>query len=99
MRKVNEQELIKDRTVNKVQFDKEWFYSLEDMEDYLKEDLSKVESVHLPIMIDDVQYTVKCATWEDIKRALQKEPLEDFRGSVLKNRKPKTEDSLKRKNK
>lgn len=89
MKKINEQELIKDRTVNKVQFDKEWFFSVEDMEDYLKEDLTGVESVSLTITSDEgEQYITKCATWEDIKRFLQKEPLEDFRGSVLKNRKP-----------
>jgi hypothetical protein len=99
MRKVNEQELRKDSTVNKVQFDKEWFYSLEDMEDYLKEDLSGVEYIHLPMMIDEVKYTVKCATWEDIKRALQQEPLEDFRGSVLKNRKPPQEGGINKRKK
>lgn len=88
MRKVNEAVLRKDSSVNKVQFDKEWFYSIEDMEDYFKEDLSKVEYVTLPITIDGLQYDTKCATWEDIARALQKEPLEDFRGSVLKHRKP-----------
>ena len=97
MRKVNEQELIKDRTVNKVQFDKEWFYSIEDMEDYLNEDLSGVESVSLTIMVDGEQYTTKCATWEDIKRVLEKEPLEDFRGSVLKNRKPSSDSSVRKK--
>jgi len=88
MRKVNEEILRKDSSVNKVQFDREWFYSINDMEDYLKEDLSKVEYVTLPITIDGEEYITKCATWEDIIRALQKEPLEEFRGSVFKNRKP-----------
>jgi len=88
MKKVNELELIKDQSIGKVQFDKEWFFSVGDMEDYLNEDLSGVESVSLPVTIDGEQYTTKCATWEDIKRVLETEPLEDFRGSVLKNRKP-----------
>jgi len=88
MKKLREEIVRKDSSVNKVQFDKEWFYSIEDMEDYLNEDLSKVEAITLPMMIDEVEYNVKCATWEDIARALQTEPLEDFRGSVLKNRKP-----------
>ncbi|RZJ74054.1 MAG: hypothetical protein EOO45_09630, partial [Flavobacterium sp.] len=64
MKKVNEAELRKDSSVNKVQFDKEWFYSIEDMEDYLKEDLSAVEYINLPITIDGEEYITRCATWE-----------------------------------
>ncbi len=93
-RKVNEEILRKDSSVNKVQFDKEWFYSVTDMEDYLSEDLEGVEYVTLPIVIDDVTYNVKCTTWEDITRFLQKEPLEDFKGSVLRNKKPLTVKSV-----
>lgn len=84
MKKVREEIVRKDSSVNKVQFDKEWFYSVKDMADYLNEDLTGVEYVHLPIIIDDVEYIVKCATWEDIERARQKEPLEDFKNSVFK---------------
>lgn len=84
MKKIKEEIVRKDSSVNKVQFDKEWFYSVKDMEDYLSEDLSGVETINLPITIDDVKYTVKCAAWEDIERFLQKEPLEDFKGSRLK---------------
>jgi hypothetical protein len=85
-RKVNEEVLRKDSSVNKVQFDKEWFYAVIDMEDYLSEDLTGVEYVTLPMVIDDIKYNVKCTTWEDITRFLQKEPLEDFKGSVLRNK-------------
>jgi hypothetical protein len=85
-RKVNEEILRKDSSVNKVQFDKEWFYSVKDMADYLSEDLNGVEYVTLPMVIDELTYNVKCATWEDITRFLQKEPLEDFKGSVLRNK-------------
>ena len=88
MKKINEEILRNDSSVNKVQFDKEWFYSVKDMADYLSEDLAGVEYIHLPMVIDEVTYTVKSATLEDILRFLQKEPLEDFRGSVLKNKKP-----------
>jgi len=88
MKKINEEILRKDSSVNKVQFDKEWFYSIKDMTDYLNEDLTGVEYIHLPMIIDEVKYTVKCATLEDILRFLKKEPLEDFRGSVLRNKKP-----------
>ena len=84
MKKIKEEILRKDSSINKVQFDKEWFYSIKDMEDYLNEDLSNAEAIHLRMVIDEVEYTVKCATWEDIERARQKEPLEDFKGSILK---------------
>jgi hypothetical protein len=90
-RKVNEEILRKDSSVNKVQFDKEWFYSIKDMADYLSEDLKGVEYVTLPMVIDELTYNVRCATWEDITRFLQKEPLEDFRGSVLRNKSLSTE--------
>jgi len=85
-RKVNEEILRKDSSVNKVQFDKEWFYSVKDVADYLIEDLNGVEYVTLPMVIDELTYNVKCATWDDITRFLQKEPLEDFRGSVLRDK-------------
>ncbi|MEL1245321.1 hypothetical protein AAEO56_13675 [Flavobacterium sp. DGU11] len=87
MKKITEAIIRKDSNINKVQFDKEWFYSLEDMEDYLKEDLSGVETVTLPMDIYGEIMNVKCATWEDIERFRQKEPLEDFRGSVLRRKK------------
>ncbi|WP_294822429.1 hypothetical protein [uncultured Flavobacterium sp.] len=85
-KKITEAIVRKDKTVNKVQFDKEWFYSLEDMEDFLNEDLSGVESVTLSMDIYGEMLNVKCATWEDIERFRQKEPLEDFRGSVLRKK-------------
>lgn len=86
MKKVSEMIIRKDTTINKVQFDKEWFYSIKDVADYLGEPLEGVEYIHLPIEIDGVKFTVKVATWEDIERARQKEPLEDYRGSVLRNK-------------
>ena len=55
MRPLKEKLLIKDATINKVQFDKEWFFSFEDMAFYLKEDLSEVEFIHLPMLIDGVE--------------------------------------------
>jgi hypothetical protein len=86
MKKITEAIVRKDTTVAKVQFDKEWFYSVKDMEDYLNEDLSAVEAITLPVVIDGEEYRVKCATWEDIERATIKEPLEDFKGSVFRNK-------------
>ena len=86
MKKVTEAIIRKDAAINKVQFDKEWFYSIEDMEDFLKEDLSGVETVSLPMEIYGETFTVKCATWEDIERFRQKEPLQEFKGSVFRDK-------------
>ena len=60
--------LLEDATIHKVKYDKEWFYNLEDIAFYLKEDLSEVDFIHLPMMIEDEQEFVKCATFEDILR-------------------------------
>lgn len=89
MKKLTEAVLQKDTTVNKIQFDKEWFYSVEDLEDYINEDLSGVESVTLPIVFDGVKYPTRCTTWEDMVRYLEKDPVAGFRDSVLENRKKK----------
>jgi len=87
MKKITEAIVRKDTTIHKTQFDKEWFYSIEDMEDFLNEDLSGVETVMLALDVFGEIVDVKCATWEDIERFRQKEPLEDFRGSVLRKKK------------
>lgn len=68
MTPLKEKLLIKDATINKVQYDKEWLFYLEDMKYHLKEDLSKVEFVYLPMIIDGEQEFVKCASFEDILR-------------------------------
>lgn len=60
--------LLKDATIHKVQFDKEWFFHLKDVADHLGEDLSDVEYIHLPLTIDGEVMEVKCATLEDIER-------------------------------
>jgi hypothetical protein len=87
MKKISEAILRKDSSINKIQFDKEWFYAVEDMEDFLKESLAGVETVTLPIVIDGIPYPMKCATWEDIQR-FREEPLDDFKGSVSRSKKP-----------
>ena len=68
MKPLKENLLIKDATINKIQFDTEWFFKLEDMAFYLKEDLSEVEFVYLPMIIAGNQEYVKCAAFEDIIR-------------------------------
>lgn len=86
MKKISEIVVRKDSNIHKVQFDKEWFYCIKDVEDFLKEDLSAVEAISLPMMIYGEETIVKCATWEDIERARVAEPLEDFRSSVARKK-------------
>ncbi|KGO92872.1 hypothetical protein [Flavobacterium subsaxonicum] len=88
MKKITEAMIRKEATINKIQFDKEWFYAVDDVADFLNEDFTGIETVTLPIIIDGESYNMLCATWEDFERIRQKEPLEDFRGSVLRNKKP-----------
>jgi hypothetical protein len=68
MKPLKENLLIKDATIHKVQFDTEWFFKLDEMSFYLKEDLSEVEFVYLPMLIDGEQEFVKCSSFEDIIR-------------------------------
>ena len=65
---LNEKLLIKEATINKYKFDKEYFFCLQDMAYFLKEDLSEVEFIYLPMMIEGQEEYVKCATYEDIIR-------------------------------
>jgi hypothetical protein len=68
MKPLKEKLLIQDATIHKVQYDTEWFFNLEDMAFYLKEDLSEVECIYLPMMMEGEQEIVKCCTFEDILR-------------------------------
>lgn len=68
MKPLKEKLLIKDATINKIQFDTEWFFHLDDMTFYLKEDLSEVEFLYLPMIIAGNQEYVKCAAFDDIIR-------------------------------
>ena len=68
MKPLIEKLLLEDATIHKVKYDKEWFYNLEDIAFYLKEDLSNVDYIHLPMLIFDLEEIVKCATFEDIQR-------------------------------
>ena len=68
MKPLKEKLLIKDATLHKVQFDTEWFFNLDEMSFYLKEDLSAVEFIYLPMIIDGEEEYVKCSSFEDIIR-------------------------------
>lgn len=68
MKPLIEKLLLKEASIHKVQYDVEWFYYLDDLAFYLKEDLSEVDYVYLPMVINDHQEFVKCATFEDVLR-------------------------------
>jgi hypothetical protein len=68
MKQLREKLLLQDASIHKVQYDKEWFFKLDDMAFHLKEDLSEVEFVYLPIMIEGEEEIVKCSSFEDILR-------------------------------
>lgn len=80
MKPLKEKLLIKDATLHKVQFDTEWFFNLDEMSFYLKEDLSEVEFIYLPMIIDGEEEYVKCSSYEDIIRG-RKELIENKRGA------------------
>jgi hypothetical protein len=68
MKPIKEILLLKDAAIHKVQFDIEWFYCLDDLVFYLKEDLSEVDTIYLPMIIDNQEEFVKCCTFEDLLR-------------------------------
>lgn len=77
-KKIKEEELLNDSTINKVQFENIWFYRLKDVKTYLGEDLENVEYIILPFMIDGKRISTKCSTLSDIEKSRKKEPLSDF---------------------
>jgi hypothetical protein len=68
MKPIIEKLLIKDATINKIQYDKEWFFYIEDIKNHLKEDLSEVEFIYMPLLINGEQEFVKFVSFEDIIR-------------------------------
>ncbi|WP_306350379.1 hypothetical protein [Flavobacterium sp. '19STA2R22 D10 B1'] len=73
-KKLKEETLLKNAMIKKVQFDTEWYYDLKDVYDYLNEDLSAVEFIHLPFLVEEERVNTKCATLEDIERGRKIEP-------------------------
>jgi hypothetical protein len=66
MKPLNEKLILKDATINKVQFDTEWFYKLEDMAFYLKDIRSRLYLFTFHNRWK--QEFVKCSSFEDIYR-------------------------------
>lgn len=68
MKLLIEKLLLEDASIHKVKYDREWFFHLDDIAFYLKEDVSKIEFIYLPMFIFDEEEIVKCCTFEDIQR-------------------------------
>ncbi len=86
IRILNKETLLEDKTVHKTEFEKEWYFSLDDMASYLEEDLSEVEYLELPLMVEGKRETKKTATFENIEKGRKKEALSDFNKKLLKAR-------------
>lgn len=86
LRILKKETLLGDETIRKTQFENEWYFSLEDMASYLEEDLSEVESLDLPLLIEGKRETKKTATFENIEKGRKKEELSDFNKKLLKAR-------------
>lgn len=77
MLKLKKEELINEEAVRKVQFDNVWYFDVESVAVFLKEDLSDVEGITLPFG-DSYK---KAATLESIEKGRKKSPVRIQQGS------------------
>lgn len=80
---LNKQQLLEDKSINKTEFENQWYFSLDDVSKYLEEDLSEVESIELPLLIDGKRKTVKCGIFENIEKGRKRESLSNFNKKLL----------------
>lgn len=80
MLKLKKEELINEEAVGKVQFDNAWYFDVQSVADFIKEDLSDVEGITLPF---GGEYR-KAATIENIEKGRKKEDLSEFNKALLK---------------
>ena len=85
MIRLDKEALLQELTVNKVQFDNDWYFDIDSVAQYIKEDLSDVVSVTLPF---NGEYK-KAAKLEDIEQGRKQEELSEFNKALLKMKKPK----------
>ncbi|GGE98241.1 hypothetical protein [Flavobacterium limi] len=86
LRILQKEKILADETIHKTEFEQQWYFSLEDIAEYLQEDLSEVEYLELPLLIGGQRKTVKTATFEAIEKGRKKEELSDFNKALLKAR-------------
>lgn len=80
MLKLKKEELLNETTVSKVQFDNDWYFDVDSVAVFLKEDLSGVEAITLPF---GGSYR-KAATVESIEKGRKQEELSEFNKALLK---------------
>jgi len=80
MLKIDREKLLNEKAVNKVEFQGETYFVIEDVAKYLNEDLSDVEAITLPV---DGVYK-KTATLEQIEAGRKQEKLSTFNEALLK---------------
>lgn len=86
MKILDKEKLLQDESIHKTEFEKQWYFSLEDMTTYLQEDLSEVFYLELPLNFDGKRVLTKCGTFEDIEKGRKKEELSEFNKALLKAR-------------
>lgn len=82
MLKLNKEQLLKEETVHKVQFNNDWYFDVDSVAKFIKEDLKDVETVKLPLEKD----YKNCATIENIEKGRKQEELSEFNKVLLKMR-------------
>ena len=83
MLKLNKEILLKEETVIKIQFDNEWYFDVNSVAAFIKEDLSAVAGITLPFGGNEVIYK-KAAKIEDIEAGRKEEELSEFNKALLK---------------
>lgn len=85
MYKLEEKELLIRADIRSVEFSNEYYFSIEDIAMEIKEDLSEVKTIVLPI---NEKY-IEVAKISDIEKGLRKKPIEElseFNQALLKAR-------------
>ena len=80
MLRLKEEDLLREETVNKVEFDGRWYFDIDSVATYIKEDLSDVEGITLPF---SGEY-IKASTLENIEKGRKQETLSEFNKALLK---------------
>ena len=83
MLRLNKETLLSENTVQKVQFNNDWYFDVESVAAYIKEDLSTVKGITLPFGGNKVTYKT-AAKIEDIEAGRKQEELSEFNKALLK---------------
>ncbi len=84
MLRLDKEKLLQEETVQKVQFANDWYFDLDSVAKFIKEDLSEVEAITLPFDGESGVTYKKAATIENIEKGRKQEPLSEFNKALLK---------------